>query len=105
MDARYGWHSLIAAYGISADKVIFIPHGVNIPKSSAPSQRHLTAIDHFDSKDTVRVRELLAKAGKLIPVWSICHCGMSAEDPEVEAKVALCTSDNNLLTCYLANQA
>lgn len=64
-NARYGWHSLIAAYGISPDKVVFIPHGVNISKGKAASIRHLTAMDHIESNDSIRVKNLLAKAGKI----------------------------------------
>lgn len=63
-DARFGWHSLIAAYGISPDKVVFIPHGVDLPKNSAASTRHLTA--HIGSNGSTRVRGLLAKAGKIL---------------------------------------
>ncbi len=42
-ERRFGLHSLIAAYGIAPEKVIFIPHGVVLPQSierSAPG-RHL----------------------------------------------------------------
>ena len=42
-ERRFGWHSLIAAYGIAPEKVIFIPHGVVLPPSTEPSPttRHL----------------------------------------------------------------
>ncbi|CAL8465900.1 g5436 [Coccomyxa elongata] len=59
----YGWHSLIAAYGISPDKIVFIPHGVNIPQNNALSERHLTALDQDRIEHTVQVEELLARAG------------------------------------------
>lgn len=65
-DARFGWHSLIAAYGISPDKVVFIPHGVDLPKNNAASTRHLTALDHIGSNGSTRVRGLLAKAGEIL---------------------------------------
>lgn len=65
-DARFGWHSLIAAYGVSPDKVVFIPHGVSLPKTSEASIRHLTALDHIGSNGSTRVRGLLAKAGEIL---------------------------------------
>ena len=42
-ERRFGWHSLIAAYGINSEKVIFIPHGVVLPQSTKLStpNRHL----------------------------------------------------------------
>ena len=40
---RFGWHSLVAAYGVPKDKLTFIPHGVVLPQSPKPSasRRHL----------------------------------------------------------------
>ena len=42
-DPRFGWHSLVAAYGIAPEKVIFIPHGVVLPQSikHSAAERHL----------------------------------------------------------------
>ena len=37
---RFGWHSLIAAYGLPPEKVIFIPHGVVLPQSTKASKPH-----------------------------------------------------------------
>lgn len=56
----------MAAYGISTKKVLFIPHGVNIPRSTSPSRR-LTAIQPLPDDGALlgaqHVRELLARAG------------------------------------------
>ena len=40
---RFGWHSLVAAYGIAPEMLTFIPHGVTLPQGierSIPT-RHL----------------------------------------------------------------
>jgi len=37
---RFGWHSLIAAYGLPPEKVVFIPHGVVLPHSTNASKPH-----------------------------------------------------------------
>ena len=40
---RFGWHSLVAAYGVPQEKLTFIPHGIVLPESPKPStsRRHL----------------------------------------------------------------
>ena len=40
---RFGWHSLVAAFGVPQEKLAFIPHGVVLPQSPKPSasRRHL----------------------------------------------------------------
>ncbi len=58
---RYGWHSLTAAYGINPENVVFIPHGVSIPKGST-HQRHLAATD-MASMNGGYLRSLLADSG------------------------------------------
>lgn len=58
---RYGWHSLIAAYGIDADKVVFIPHGVNVLHGPGHARRLQS---EPEVQENSRVRELLAKAGE-----------------------------------------
>ena len=40
---RFGWHSLVAAYGLPPEKVLYIPHGIDVPQgpATARSQREL----------------------------------------------------------------
>ena len=37
---RFGWHSLVAAYGVPQEKLTFIPHGIVLPESPKPSSSH-----------------------------------------------------------------
>lgn len=67
--SRYGRHSLVAAYGIDADKIVFIPHGVDIPESRGQPRR-LTLLDtsgHVEGASMQKLSEIvhkLTEAGK-----------------------------------------
>lgn len=37
LHCRFGWHSLVAAYGVPQEKLTFIPHGIVLPESPKPS--------------------------------------------------------------------
>ena len=61
----YGWHSLVAAYGIDPAKLVYIPHGVHFPaRALARRQRAAGGTAGRTSAVTAATsRQLLADAG------------------------------------------
>ena len=57
----FGWHSLVAAYGIPPQQAVFIPHGVDVPEQPAPTQDAATL---RGGVNRLVLRQLLASSGK-----------------------------------------
>lgn len=79
MMSRYGRHSLIAAYGIDADKIVFIPHGVNIPDSRGQARR-LTSLEtnrHVEGSSFQDLSEIVHNLNEAGKCFLILHNNVS----------------------------
>ena len=68
----FGWHSLVAAYGIPPEHVVYIPHGVDVPEQTSPDQDAPTM---RGSTSRLLLRQLLARSGRKSCAGHIKLCG------------------------------
>lgn len=74
----FGWHSLVAAYGIPPQQVVFVPHGIDIPEQAAPDADTAT---RRDSASRLLLRQLLANAG-MVPDLVVSSCVVTFQLPK-----------------------